>query len=53
MEPKYRILELSTTGWEDWDKTAPSMLKEDCQELFQELVGDGISPNYLKIVRVA
>ena len=52
MEPQYRILELSTTGWVDWDVTAPSMMREDCQELYQELLGDGMSPKELKIVRV-
>ena len=52
MEPQYRILELSTTGWVDWDQNAPSMTKEDCAELYQELLSDGISPRDLKIQRV-
>ncbi len=53
MEPKYKILELSTTGWVDWDVNSPPMNKEDCKELYQQLIGDGLSPNELKIQRVA
>tara|TARA_B000000557_G_scaffold77893_1_gene62414 strand:- start:285 stop:446 length:162 start_codon:yes stop_codon:yes gene_type:complete len=53
MEPQYRIMEMSTTGWVDWDRTAPSMTKEDCSELYQELLGDGMAPQALKIVRVS
>ena len=53
MEPQYRILEQSTTGWVDWDPTAPSMTREDGSELYQELLGDGTAPQALKIVRVS
>jgi len=53
MEPLYRLFELSTTGWEEYDKHAPSMTKEDCQELYRELLGDGMSPDYLRIKRVS
>ena len=53
MEPKYKILELTTTGWEDWDKTAPAMNKEDCSEFYRQLLGDGMNPKELKIVRVS
>ena len=53
MEPQYRILEQSTTGWVDWNAQTPSMSKADCQELYNSLLGDGISPSDLKIVRVS
>jgi len=53
MEPQYRIQEMSTTGWHDWNDQTPSMSKEDCQKLFQGLIGDGMNPNHLKIVRVS
>ena len=53
MEPQYKIQELTTSGWLDYDENAPSMVKEDCQELYRQLLGDGMSPDYLKIVRVS
>ena len=53
MEPQYRIMEMSTTGWVDWNEQTPSMSKEDCRELYRSLLGDGMSPNDLKIVRVS
>ena len=53
MEPQYRIEELTTVGWEDWDRNAPSMIKEDCQELYQQMVGDGTNPNDIRIKRVS
>jgi len=53
MEPQYRIQELSTIGWTDYNEKTPSMTKEDCQQLFQSLVFDGYNPNRLKIVRVS
>ena len=53
MEPQYRIQEQTTTGWEDWNEQTPSMNKEECKELFQNLIGDGYNPNRLKIVRVS
>ena len=53
MEPQYRIQELSTIGWTDYNEKTPSMNKEDCQQLFQSLVFDGYNPNRLKIVRVS
>ena len=53
MEPQYRILEQSTTGWVDWNEKTPSMTKDECQELYQQLLGDGINPRDLKIVRIS
>tara|TARA_B100000963_G_scaffold207056_1_gene180329 strand:- start:152 stop:313 length:162 start_codon:yes stop_codon:yes gene_type:complete len=52
MEPQYRILEQTTIGWVDYDPNAPNMDKEDCQQLYKSLVGDGINPRDLKIKRV-
>ena len=52
IEPQYRILEQSTTGWTDWNEKLPPMNKEDCQKLYQDLIFDGMNPNDLKIVRV-
>mgnify|MGYP001332799312 FL=1 len=53
MEPKYRINERTTVGWEDWNESTPSMNKEECQELYRNLLGDGMNPDDLKIVRVS
>ena len=53
MEPQYRIMEQSTTGWVDWNEKTPSMTKDECQELYQQLLGDGINPRDLKIVRIS
>ena len=53
MEPQYRIMEQSTTGWVDWNEQTPSMTKEDCQELYRSLLGDGMNPQDIKIVRVS
>ena len=53
MEPLYKIHELTTTGWVDWDDNAPPMVKEECQELYRSLLGDGMNPDDLKIVRVS
>ena len=53
MEPQYRIHELTTAGWEDWNEKTPSMTKDECQQLFENLIGDGYNPNRMKIVRVS
>jgi len=53
MEPLYKIQEQTTIGWEDWDGSSQPMTKEDCQELYQQLLGDGTNPDDLKIVRVS
>ena len=53
MEPQYRLQELTTTGWTDWNDQTPSMTKEDCQRFYQDLIFDGHNPNHLKIVRVS
>tara|TARA_A100001011_G_scaffold310927_1_gene327808 strand:+ start:8754 stop:8894 length:141 start_codon:yes stop_codon:yes gene_type:complete len=46
-------MEQSTTGWVDWNEQTPSMTKEDCQELYRSLLGDGMNPQDIKIVRVS
>ena len=53
IEPQYRIQELSTIGWTDWNDQTPSMNKEECTQLYQNLLGDGMNPKRLKIVRVS
>ena len=53
IEPQYRLQELSTIGWTDWNENTPSMNKEDCSDLYRGLINDGMNPNHLKIVRVS
>ena len=53
MEPKYRIMEQSTTGWNDWDETKPDMTKEEGQAIYKTIIGDGVNPDDLKIKRVS
>ena len=53
IEPQYRLHELTTTGLEDWNENTPSMNKEECTQLYQNLLGDGMNPKRLKIVRVS
>ena len=53
MEPKYRIIEQSTTGWNDWDEKQPALSKDECQKLYQTIINDGVSPNDLRIKRVS
>ena len=53
MEPKYRIEELSTTGWNDWDETNPDLTKEECQAIYKTIINDGSNPDDLRIKRVS
>jgi len=53
MEPLYKIQEQTTIGWEDWDASQQPMPKENCQELYQQLLGDGTNPADLRIIRVS
>ena len=53
MEPLYKIQEQTTIGWEDWDPSQDAMTKENCQELYQQLLGDGTNPDDLRIIRVS
>ena len=48
-EKRYSIMELQTTGWETLFHNLPQQL---CTEKYDMCVGDGISPQRLKIVRI-
>ena len=52
MEPLYKIEEQSTTGWHDWNEEQPALTKNECQELYDSIVNDGVNPNDLRIKRV-
>ena len=50
---RYQLLELVTTGWEQIDVDATNMTKEECDSKLRDYIGDGVSPQRLKVVRVA
>ena len=49
--PTYRILELQTTGWEELEE-ATNLTKEQCDQKLKEYIGDGVSPDRLKVQRL-
>lgn len=51
MEPLYRIEEQSTTGWSIIDPNLTKLTKEKCQKKYDDLVLEGVNPNYLRVVR--
>ena len=50
---RYKLLELATTGWEQIDVDANNMTKEECDAKLRDYIGDGVSPQRLKVVRVS
>lgn len=47
----YRILELQTQGWQEVEE-ATNLTKEQCDQKLQELVGDGLAPDRIKVERL-
>ena len=45
----YRIEEESTSGWHE-HKT--NLTKEECQECYENLIYEGVSPKRIKITRI-
>jgi len=50
---RYKLLELMTEGWEQIDEDANNMTKEQCDKKLNDYLGNGVSPQRLKVVRVA
>ena len=50
--PTYRILELTTQGWQEINE-ATNLTKEQCDHRLQELVGDGLAPDRIKVERLS
>lgn len=46
----YRIEEETTTGWQIYDGLV-KLSKEQCKEKYNILIGSGINPSYLRIIR--
>jgi len=49
----YRVLELQTSGWEQVDDNSTNLTKQQCDALLEKYMNDGISPDRLKVQRVA
>jgi hypothetical protein len=45
----YKIEEQVTTGWEIIET---NLTKEECKEQYEALIGDGVSPQRIKITRI-
>ena len=45
----YKIEEQETTGWEI---VKTNLTKEECKEQYDALIGDGVSPQRIRITRI-
>ena len=45
----YKIEEECTSGWQI---VKTNITKEECKEQYQALIGDGVSPDRIKITRI-
>ena len=50
MEALYRIEEFNTVGWELIDEKEVQLTKEVCAQHVQRYIGEGISPDRLRVV---
>ena len=48
----YEVRQLGTTGWELVDERATNLTKEQCDQKLKEYIGDGVSPDRLKVQRL-
>tara|TARA_B100001250_G_scaffold309658_1_gene271600 strand:- start:433 stop:633 length:201 start_codon:yes stop_codon:yes gene_type:complete len=48
---KYKLLELSTNGWDLIDNKAQNLTKEDCDVWIQKAMDNGVAQNRLKVAR--
>ena len=49
-EPRYRIEELFTTGWDLIEEDAKNLMKEQCDQLLNYYMQQGYPPNRLRAV---
>tara|TARA_B100001778_G_scaffold223106_1_gene184987 strand:+ start:231 stop:431 length:201 start_codon:yes stop_codon:yes gene_type:complete len=49
--PRYKLLELSTEGWNLIDKNAQNLTKEECDNWIQKAMNNGVAQNRLKVAR--
>ena len=50
---RYKLLVLETTGWGLADTDSDNLTKDECDLKLSQYLGDGISPDRLKVVRVS
>ena len=50
MEALYRIEEFTTVGWELIDEKEIQLTREVCSQHVQRYIGEGISPDRLRVV---
>ena len=50
-EPLYRIEEESTEGWTLVSDDCKRLSKEECKVKLNDLIQNGINPNYVRLVR--
>jgi hypothetical protein len=51
MEKLYRVVELTTEGWNLVNETDTRLTKEKASLRYQKLLDEGYSPDRLKIIR--
>lgn len=49
-EKRYRIEEMFTNGWQLIDSSSKNLTKEECIEKLNSYIGEGVNPNYLRVV---
>ena len=48
----YKVLRLTTEGWTDADPLmAVNLTKQQCDQVIQNLINDGVNPREIKAVR--
>ena len=48
--PRYKLLELSTEGWNLIDKNAQNLTKEECDTFLNNALKAGANPQFIKVV---
>ena len=50
--PTYKVLRLTTEGWTDFDtQNAVNLTKQQCDQVIQNLIADGVDYREIKAVR--
>jgi len=48
---RYKLLELSTNGWDLIDNKAQNLTKEECDSWIDKAMNNGVAQNRLKVAR--
>ena len=48
---RYKLLELSTSGWSLLDNKSQNLTKEECDAWIQKAMDNGVAQNRLKVAR--